>query len=284
MVVTLRADKLALSAIALFLDVDGTLLEIAAAPQAVSVPQELRERLRALSSASGGAVALVSGRSIADLDTLFAPLTLPSAGLHGFERRGASGAYRRRPLPSAAALEAAREVMLQLARRHAGLLVEDKQFALALHYRGAPDLEATVLATMRDLAAAAREELELQRGKMVAELRPAGATKAQAVAALLAEAPFAGRLPVFIGDDLTDEPAFDLVNRREGLSVLVGAPRETAARARLEDVSAVRDWLAQLQSQADAALQRLSDQQREARALEEPSSGAPRGPRLRSRA
>ncbi|MGH8296405.1 MAG: trehalose-phosphatase, partial [Steroidobacteraceae bacterium] len=254
------------------------------APQAVSVPEELRERLRALSGASGGAVALVSGRSVTDLDTLFAPLALPSAGLHGFERRGASGAYRRRPLPSAAALESARDAMLQLARQHAGLLVEDKQFALALHYRGAPDLEKIVLATMQGLAARAGEELELQRGKMVAELRPAGATKAQAVAAFLAEAPFAGRLPIFIGDDLTDEPAFDLVNQREGLSVLVGAPRASAARARLEDVTAVRGWLVQLQSQPDAALRRLSDQQHGACASEGPLAGSPGGWRLRSRA
>ena len=115
---TPHTDKPALSAIALFLDVDGTLLEIAARPQAVSVPAALRECLRALALASGGALALVSGRAIPDLDALFAPLTLPAAGLHGFEHRGASGIYRRRPVPSAAALEAAREAMSELARRH----------------------------------------------------------------------------------------------------------------------------------------------------------------------
>jgi trehalose 6-phosphate phosphatase len=250
--------NVALSGIALFLDVDGTLLEIAASPHAVSVPNDLRARLRALFLASGGAVALVSGRAITDLDALFAPLTLPSVGLHGFEHRGAAGAYRRRPLPSAAALATARGAMLDLALRHAGLLVEDKRFALALHYRGAPQLEDAVIAAMRDIVARAGTELELQRGKMVVELRPAGATKGEAVAAFLGEAPFAGRLPVFIGDDLTDEPAFELVNQRGGLSVLVGGPRTTAARARLADVAAVRDWLAQLQSAPEAALRRLS--------------------------
>lgn len=271
----------ALSAIALFLDVDGTLLEIAARPQAVSVPDPLRQMLRRLSVGSGGAVALVSGRAIADLDALFAPLALPSAGLHGFEHRGAGGAYSTRPLPAAASLELARGVMLELARRHAGLLVEDKKFALALHYRGAPDLEETVVTAMTDVVARVGEELELQRGKMVVELRPAGASKGKAVAAFLGEAPFAGRLPVFLGDDLTDEPAFELVNRHQGVSVLVGAPRPSAARARLEDVAAVRRWLAQLEAEPQAALERIADPACAAVPREELSRAASPGSRLR---
>jgi trehalose 6-phosphate phosphatase len=282
-----HAEKTVLSGIALFLDVDGTLLEIAARPEAVSVPQDLRERLRSLHAAGGGGVALVSGRGITDLDALFAPLTLPSAGLHGFERRGACGAYRRRPLPSAAALESARQAMLQFARRHSGLLVEDKRFALALHYRGAPQLEDAVCAAMQEVAAGVGEELELQRGKMVVELRPAGATKAYAVAAFLAEAPFAGRMPIFLGDDLTDEPAFELVNRCEGLSVLVGPPRTSAARSRLEGVAAVRAWLAQLQLEPAAALRQLSGPRHalpDPVAGEGPSWAEPWGPRLRGRA
>lgn len=276
-----RSDKVALTAIALFLDVDGTLLEIAASPRAVSVSDDLRERLRSLSGAGGGAVALVSGRAVADLDALFAPLTLPSAGLHGFERRGASGAYHRRPLPSGAALEAARGAMLDLAGRHAGLHVEDKRFALALHYRAAPHLEDVVVKAMENVAARLAGELELQHGKMVVELRPTGATKAQAVAAFLAEAPFAGRTAVFIGDDLTDEPAFELVNRLDGLSVVVGT-RPSAARARLADVSAVHDWLAQLQADPAAALRRLSAAVDAASSREGPGRAAPRGARLRS--
>lgn len=284
MAATPHIDNPALSAIALFLDVDGTLLEIAARPQAVSVPDDLRERLRTLSLATGGAVALVSGRAITDLDALFAPLTLPSAGLHGFEHRGASGAYRRRPLPSTAVLAAARGAMLHLAEQYSGLLVEDKRFALALHYRDAPQLEDTVVAAMREIAARAGNELELQRGKMVAELRPAGATKAEAVAAFLAEAPFAGRRAVFIGDDLTDEPAFELVNRSQGLSVVVGAERASAARARLTDVTAVRGWLAQLQADPAAALRRLDDRGPGASAGDDPPRAGPRAARLRSQA
>lgn len=280
---THSTDNLPLSGIALFLDVDGTLLEIAANPREVSVSDDLRERLRALSLAAGGAVALVSGRALTDLDSLFAPLTLPSAGLHGFEHRGVSGGYRRRPLPAAAALTTARDAMLQLARRHAGLLVEDKQFALALHYRGAPQLEDAVVAAMRDIAALVADELELQRGKMVVELRPRGATKAQAVAAFLEEAPFAGRLPIFIGDDLTDEPAFELVNRLGGSSAVVNAARPSAARARLPDVASVHDWLAELQAEPAAALRRLAATAH-GTAAADPRAAVPLRPRLRSRA
>ncbi|MGB6486236.1 MAG: trehalose-phosphatase, partial [Steroidobacteraceae bacterium] len=272
-----RSDNLALTAIALFLDVDGTLLEIAATPRAVSVSDDLRERLRALASGGGGAVALVSGRAIADLDALFAPLMLPSAGLHGFERRSATGGYHRRPLPSAAVLEAARGAMLDLAGRHAGLLVEDKRFALALHYRAAPHLEDAVVKAMENVATRLAGELELQYGKMVVELRPAGATKAEAVAAFLAEAPFAGRLTVFIGDDLTDEPAFELINRLDGLSVVVGGRRPSAARACLADVDAVHDWLGQLQADPAAALRRLSAAESAARACEGPGRAASPG-------
>lgn len=281
MAATPHTDPPALSAIALFLDVDGTLLEIAATPEAVSVPADLRERLRSLSRACDGAVALVSGRAIADLDALFAPLRLPSAGLHGFEHRGASGGCQRRPLPGAAALESAHGAMVRLARERPGLLVEDKQFALALHYRGAPHLEETVLAAMRDIAHSVRGELELQRGKMVVELRPAGSSKADAVAAFLAEPPFAGRMPVFIGDDLTDEPAFELTNRRQGLSVLVGERPQSAAYSRLADVTAVRGWLAQLEGDADGALRRLSAAGRLS-GREAPPEVAPRGLRVRS--
>jgi trehalose 6-phosphate phosphatase len=281
---TTRCDNLALTSIALFLDVDGTLLELAATPQAVSVSDDLRERLRALSRASGGAVALVSGRAIMDLDALFAPLTLPSAGLHGFEHRGAAGAYRRRQPPSKAALEAAHGAMLHLARQYAGLLVENKRFALALHYRGAPQLEEIVVKAMEEVAARLAGELELQRGKMLVELRPAGATKAQAVAAFLEEAPFAGRLPIFIGDDLTDEPAFELVNHLDGVSVVVAGTRPSAAQARLPDVSAVHGWLEQLLAEPSGALRRLSGPEHGASVRDDPSPAALHGSRLRSRA
>ena len=246
------------TSVALFLDVDGTLLEIAPVPQSVSVSAGLRSLLHALQRSLGGALALVSGRSIADLTRLFAPLRLPMAGLHGFERRDASGACHRNPAPPAATLGAAREVMSRLAAQHPGLLVEDKEFALALHYRLAPQLETVALECMRALTARLEGDLELQRGKMVLELRPAGATKAAAVAAFLAQPPFAGRLPLYLGDDLTDESAFELVNAAGGLSVLVGSARDSAAGAGLPGVTAVHEWLALLESDPAAAIGRLS--------------------------
>jgi trehalose 6-phosphate phosphatase len=234
-----------LATAALFIDVDGTLLEIAPTPLAVRVEPELTALLRSLLLASGGALALVSGRTIAELDALFLPLTLPAAGLHGFERRSASGSYACRRLPAAPALEQARGALLELATQHPGLLVEDKRFSLALHYRRAPELESVVVRAMTDIAVSVRPEFELQMGKMVAELRPAGSTKGAAVSQFMAEQPFHGRLPIYIGDDLTDESAFEWVNGVSGLSIAVNVGGATAARERLPNVSAVRAWLAQ---------------------------------------
>jgi len=235
-----------LSSLALFLDIDGTLLEIAATPRSVEVDPDLKELLRALHSGTDGALALVSGRRINEMDALFRPLTLSAAGLHGFERRGATGSHQQRRAPSTASLEVARRAMLELANQHTGLLVEDKRFALALHYRLAPDLEDLVASTMTRIAEHARPEFELQMGKMVAELRPAGATKGAAVAQFMREAPFSGRRPVYMGDDLTDESAFEWVNQAGGLSIAVNVPGATAAQARLPSVAAVRTWLAEL--------------------------------------
>lgn len=253
-----RNHRPTLSSIALFLDVDGTLLEIAPSPQSVSVSAGLRNLLHALQRSLGGALALVSGRAIAELDELFAPLRLPTAGLHGFERRDPSGTYQRNAAPPAATLESAREVMLKLARQYTGLLLEDKRYALALHYRLAPQLETVVLESMQALAARVAGDLEMQRGKMVVELRPAGASKAGAVAAFLRQPPFAGRCPLYLGDDLTDESAFELVNARGGLSVLVGAERESAAQAGLPSVAAVHEWLERLEADAGNAVSDLS--------------------------
>jgi trehalose 6-phosphate phosphatase len=235
-----------LSSVALFVDVDGTLLEIAPTPLAVRVDTGLTDLLRALLLGTSGALALVSGRSIAEMDALFLPLTLSAAGLHGFERRGASGSYDCRRLPAAPALERARAMMLELANEHPGLLVEDKRFSLALHYRRVPQLENVVARAMTDIAASVRPEFELQMGKMVAELRPAGSTKGAAVSEFMSEHPFRGRVPVYIGDDLTDESAFEWVNGAGGLSIAVNVSGATAARELLPSVSAVRAWLAQM--------------------------------------
>jgi trehalose 6-phosphate phosphatase len=229
---------------AFFLDLDGTLLKFAPRPDAVSVDAGLRELLENLRLRSGGALALVSGRSIATLDSLLAPLQLPAAGLHGFERRSASGVLTTYQPPNRRLLEDARRQMQQWVRTHPRLMLEDKGAALALHYRRVPKLETTVVDAVTAIAARVRGSgLRVQRGHMVVELTPADVSKASAVSAFMAEAPFAGRQPVCAGDDLTDESAFEWVNAAGGVSVAVNCARPTAARTRLASVDEVRGWL-----------------------------------------
>jgi trehalose 6-phosphate phosphatase len=234
---------LRLSATALFLDVDGTLLEIAPTPDEVVVDAQVIALLRALALRTDGAVAFVSGRSIATLDSLFQPLMLPTAGLHGFERRSASGSYMRRALPSGLLLSKAREALLSLVDSEPGLLLEDKRFSLALHYRQLPHLEPQVVDTVTEIVASLGPEFELQRGRRVVEIRPAVAHKAAAIADFMHEPPFHGRQPVFLGDDATDECAFEVVNKIGGLSVAVGVMRDSCAQAHLPTVRAARLWL-----------------------------------------
>ena len=245
------AAGLELRQAAFFLDVDGTLLELAETPDAVRVEPPVKELLRILSLQTAGAVALVSGRGIAALDALFEPLLLPAAGLHGFERRNASGTYCRHASPPGPALDRARRLMSQVVARHAGLLLEDKRFALALHYRQAPELESRVIRDVEAIAHAVGSGLHVQRGRMVIELRPASATKGTAVAEFMQEQPFLGRRPVCLGDDLTDESAFAWVNSVGGLSVAVNVSRDTAATMHLPSVAAARNWLQALAARAD---------------------------------
>ncbi|WP_407354137.1 trehalose-phosphatase [Luteimonas sp. R10] len=225
---------------ALFLDVDGTLLDFQPDPAAVAVPPPLRDILRALAGRLDGAVALVSGRRLAALDELFAPLRLPVAGMHGLERRN-GGRQAKSPRPSEA-LHRVRGEAEALSGRHPGTVVEDKGAGISLHWRRAPQHAAA----MRAFAEAALPRLpgyRLQHGDHVVELRPGGADKGDAIAAFLHEAPFRGRRPVFVGDDLTDEHGFAVVNARDGISVLVGERQPSAAHYRLPDTAAVYAWL-----------------------------------------
>jgi trehalose 6-phosphate phosphatase len=232
---------------AFFLDLDGTLLRFAPRPEAVSVDAGLRELLERLRLGSHGALALVSGRSIATLDSLLAPLKLPAAGLHGFERRNAAGVLTSYQAPNRRLLDDARRQMQQWVRSHPRLLLEDKGAALALHYRRVPKLEATVVDAVTAIAERVRGSgLRVQRGHMVVELTPGYVNKASAVAAFMGEAPFAGRQPLYAGDDLTDESAFEWVNAAGGVSVAVNCSRPTAARSRLDSVAEVRAWLRNL--------------------------------------
>jgi trehalose 6-phosphate phosphatase len=234
----LRVDE-----IALFLDVDGTLVEIEREPGAVHVPQRLSRILADLFGAGGGALALVSGRSLEQLDRLFAPLRLNAAGLHGLERRNlATGVVRSEPRP--AVFEPARARLAHFAGDHAGVLLEDKGLTLALHYRKAPELELEAKALAQAVTAASGGALVLLEGKKVLELKPPGCDKGAAIAAFMDEPPFRGRRPVFAGDDVTDEAGFATINRLGGISIRIGADsRPTAALYGHRDVRSMQDWL-----------------------------------------
>lgn len=226
---------------AYFLDVDGTLIDIADTPDAVHVDTALLDLIACLQRASGGAVALVSGRAVSFLDQRLGQLLLPVAGQHGLERRDATGRlWTNAPTP--AAKSSIKAALAPVLARHPGLLLEDKGLTLALHYRLAPQLASYAHRLMSRLAVGAGAELEVQRGRRVAEIKPAGVDKGTAIAAYMAETPFAGRNPVFIGDDRNDEHGFAEVNRLDGVSVKVGKGA-SCARYRLPDVAAVRRWL-----------------------------------------
>jgi trehalose 6-phosphate phosphatase len=228
---------------ALFLDVDGCLVDFADAPDAVHVPRRLPSLLAGLAHRLDGAMALVSGRPLAGLDRMFAPLRMPAAGLHGLELR--TGDLLLKPAPEVpAALAGTRDEATELALAWPGAIVEDKGPALGLHWRAAPAARDA----LRALAEAALPRLpgyRLQHGDSVVELRPANGDKGAAIAALLDEAPFRGRVPVFAGDDITDESGFATVNARGGISVLVGAREPSAAHYALRSPTAVRRWLAE---------------------------------------
>lgn len=224
-----------------FLDVDGTLIPIAPTPSAIMVPQELPTLLRRLAAAHGGAVALVSGRTLDNLQQLVAPYDPPAAGLHGLEWRDGAGMVGRLEAPPG--LDDIRLRLGLEAEQFPGLLLEDKGRALALHFRQAPHLADHVRRTA-EAVILDHPDYCLMAGKMVLEIRPKGADKGSAVTAFMRVPPFAGRCPVFVGDDITDEDGFAAVNRLGGLSVLVGALRETQARFRLDDVEACCAWLA----------------------------------------
>ncbi len=225
-----------------FLDFDGTLVEIASHPGGVRTDVRLRALLKQLWQETGGAVALISGRPIAELDALLGLPFLAAAGQHGAERRDGRGSLVVTTAIEPERLTPARTELRQLVARYPQLVFEDKGLSLALHYRLAPALAGLAHRTMRSLQASLGSDYMLQPGKRVVELKAAGFDKGSAVRDFLKEPPFAGRRPVFIGDDSTDEHAFALVNRHGGISVKVGRGR-TVAACRLPTVEEVRSWL-----------------------------------------
>jgi trehalose 6-phosphate phosphatase len=231
---------------AFFLDFDGTLADFNDDPAAVVLPERERATLRALAEAANGAVAIVSGRAIADIDRMLDPLELPVAGVHGLERRGADGKVFRAALPQAP-IAAVRTRLQALARLHSGLLVEEKPGSVALHFRRRPELEPQCLEIARGIVEA-HKQLQAVHGKMVIEFKAGRATKADAVAAFLKEKPFGERRPFFAGDDATDENVFARMAEWRGVSVKVG-PGATAAAYRAAGIDAFRGWLADLTRQ-----------------------------------
>lgn len=227
---------------AYFLDFDGTLLDLAATPDTIRVDSALPHLLTGLQRASAGAVALISGRALADLDLRISLPSLPKAGQHGLERRDAAGRLWLHAAPPHAK-QTICAALAPLLERHRGLILEDKGLTLALHYRQVPALASYVHQLMRRLVAEVGENLVIQTGKCIVEIKPAGVDKGTAVSEYLAEPPFLGRRPVFIGDDKNDEHGFATVNAHGGISIGVGSSAGHA-RYRLPDVTAVRNWLA----------------------------------------
>lgn len=224
---------------ALFLDLDGTLAELAARPDDVVPLQERTGLLRGLVETMNGRVAVLTGRALSEADRILEGAVVPVAAVHGLVRRVSQGTVVS-VLPSAK-LPQAKAALDALAADHHGLLVEDKGASVALHYRQAPEAGPAVRSAAEQLARICG--LVLQEGAMVSELRTAGPNKGDSLKAFMACAPFIGSTPVAIGDDLTDEDAFAAAEALGGYGILVGALRPTRARFRLGSVTEVLAWL-----------------------------------------
>lgn len=230
---------------ALFLDFDGSIVEIAPTPDAVRVPETLPSLLSALREALGGAVAIVTGRPIAQIDGFLGGAVPAVAGLHGMERRTADGATVPPPSPNDG-LSGVRALLEEFAAARSGILVEDKTHSLALHYRLAPSLKIACRDVLDAALGGDPAGWEIVEGKMVFEVRPLGFTKGTAIEAFMGEAPFRGRTPVFCGDDVTDEDGFAAVDARGGVGVRVGGGSATRASVRVDTVGELLDWLARI--------------------------------------
>jgi len=236
---------------AILLDVDGTILDMASTPQEVWVPPSLRHDMTRLSELTGGAVALVSGRSLNDLDLLFSPLQLPAVGGHGAEFRPFCGGE----------LDLSRTVPLdvKLKRKFAavaeigpGIVIEDKGYSIALHYRLAPALEAAVKeAVARICAENPSAPIEVLRGKSVLEIKQVGFNKGTGVRELMRYPPFTGRHPIFIGDDVTDESVFAIIAEFDGLAFSVGR-MVASVNGHFDKPAAVRGWLTRIADEGES--------------------------------
>lgn len=244
-----------LSEFAFFFDLDGTLLDLAQTPDGVLVESGLQENLKYLYRQTDGAVAIVTGRSIEFVDQLFPQHPFCVAGLHGAELRSASGSAVpsdsavSRPQESGEAYSKALQHAKSKAADLAGVIFEDKGAAFALHYRKAPDMAKLVDHIMQSALSLAGDAYELQIGKFVCELKPAGADKAMAVRRLMTTAPFVEKAPIALGDDVTDEAMFDQVNRMGGVSIRVSSSidgNKTVASMVIASPKLMRNWIGSL--------------------------------------
>jgi trehalose 6-phosphate phosphatase len=229
-----------LERMAIFLDLDGVLAPIAARPGDVGPDRARRAILSRLVTATGGRLAVVSGRALWDVDRILEGVVTAVGAVHGLVRRSAGGTVLS-PQPPSGIKEAIRALSL-FAEGRSGLLIEPKGVAVALHFRGAPELGGACHELADRLAA--RLDLQIQQGDHVVELRGPGPDKGAALRAFMGEPPFHGHAPLFMGDDLTDEAGFRAAQDLGGLAVIVGARRPTVATYGLPDVAAALAWLA----------------------------------------
>jgi trehalose 6-phosphate phosphatase len=230
---------------ALFLDVDGTLIEFVPRPEEARVPPALIETIDTLRRALDGALAVVSGRKLADIDRLFAPLTLAAGGQHGAEARLAADGKAQVFAAHETALARVMEHAEPFLAAHPRIRIERKGLSTAFHYRDAPADAPALRVVLEQALAPDAGVLDLLDSHLAYDIRARDADKGKAVARLMAVAPFAGRVPVYIGDDWTDEDGFKVALAGDGRAIRVGAPRETHATEMLPDPAALRVWLQQ---------------------------------------
>jgi trehalose 6-phosphate phosphatase len=229
------------SRIALFLDMDGTLLDLAATPESVIIPGGLVDLLRRLANGLGGALAIVTGRRISEVDQILAPLRLAASGVHGSEMRVLASS----PIKHMTAdlSDDIVQSLRELAGRAPGAFAEPKGSGLAIHYRRVPEAESAIAADLQQFHARNPGKFDIWPGRKVFEVIPKGYSKGTAISTLAAEAPFRGRVPIMIGDDVGDEPAFSAAERLHGFGLRVGGENFDASRSDFEDPQSVLQWL-----------------------------------------
>jgi trehalose 6-phosphate phosphatase len=239
---TLRFD---LDRTAIFLDVDGTLLDLAPTPLEVSVPVRLRNALAALKRRTGGAIAFISGRPIAEIDRIFHPLRIPAVGGHGAEIRFSPDGEIRRSRIATRDTDLRNE-LAEIVRLDPGILIEDKGFSVAIHYRLSPQFGGEVLQHVATICRSERcASLEVLPGKLVVEIKPSGYNKGTGLREMMTVPPFGGRKPIFIGDDITDDAAFAALPDFGGIGFSVGGI-VPGATFNFDGPQDVRLWLERL--------------------------------------